>query len=135
MRIFFVDKKLAEDTFVLGDLEMSRVLVMDNANFPWLVVVPKVYNVSEVFELTSKQREKILDEVVHVSKILKKTFDAEKINIATFGNKVRQLHFHIIARFEDDIAWPEPVWGFGSKKYHPEVKNMMIKKLQPVLKG
>ena len=133
--MFVLDKKLAEDSFFALELNICKVQVMDNANFPWLVLIPKIANVSEIFDLKEKDRQKILQEITEVAKALKQGFEVDKINIATFGNKVSQLHFHVIARFKDDAAWPNTAWNVEAKKYHPQAKNIMVDRVKEILEN
>lgn len=133
--MFVLDKKLAEDSFFALELDICKVQVMDNANFPWLVLIPKIANVSEVFDLKEKDRQKVWQEISEVAKALKEGFEADKINIATFGNKVKQLHFHVIARFNDDLAWPNTAWNVDAKKYHPQAKSIMVDRVKEILEN
>lgn len=133
--MFVLDKKLAEDSFFALELDICKVQVMDNANFPWLVLIPKIANVSEIFDLKEKDRQKVFQEITQVAKALKEGFEADKINIATFGNKVKQLHFHVIARFSDDLAWPKTAWNVEGKKYHPQTKGIMVDRIKEILES
>jgi diadenosine tetraphosphate (Ap4A) HIT family hydrolase len=133
--MFVLDKKLAEDSFFALELNICKVQVMDNVNFPWLILIPKIANVSEVFDLKEKDRQKVWQEINEVAKALKEGFEADKINIATFGNKVKQLHFHVIARFNDDLAWPNTAWSVDAKKYHPQAKNIMVDRIKEILEN
>lgn len=106
---------------VAGDLPLSRVLLMNDCRFPWLVLVPRRPKLKELFHLTPDDYHILMDELRMTSKHLAELTSAHKMNVATLGNMVPQLHFHVIARFEDDMAWPEPVWNTGPPEpYEPE---------------
>ncbi len=84
---------------------------MDDARYPWLVLVPRVEGAVEILDLSEADQLRLYDEVRHCARVLQTHTDAEKLNIAALGNVVSQLHVHVIARFRDDDAWPKPVWG------------------------
>jgi diadenosine tetraphosphate (Ap4A) HIT family hydrolase len=102
--------QLAADTVPVCDLTLSRLLVMNDANFPWLILVPRRVGVSEIIDLGAEQA-LLMDEISRVSRALKDETRCDKLNVAAIGNVVPQLHAHIVARRRDDAAWPKPVWG------------------------
>jgi len=102
--------QLAADTMPVCDLALSRLLVMNDANFPWLILVPRRAGVSEIIDLGAEQA-LLMDELALVSRALKEETRCDKLNVAAIGNMVPQLHVHIVARRRDDPAWPKPVWG------------------------
>jgi diadenosine tetraphosphate (Ap4A) HIT family hydrolase len=102
--------QLAADTVPVCDLILSRLLAMNDANFPWLIVVPRRVGVSEIIDLGDEQS-RLMDEISLVSQALKDETRCDKLNVAAIGNVVPQLHIHIVARRKDDAAWPRPVWG------------------------
>jgi diadenosine tetraphosphate (Ap4A) HIT family hydrolase len=102
--------QLAADTVPVCGLVLSRLLVMNDANFPWLIVVPRRVGVSEIIDLGAEQS-LLMDELALVSRALKDETRCDKLNVAAIGNVVPQLHVHIVARRKDDLAWPKPVWG------------------------
>jgi diadenosine tetraphosphate (Ap4A) HIT family hydrolase len=102
--------QLAADTVAVCDLALSRLLAMNDANFPWLVVVPRRVGVSEIIDLGDEQAV-LMNEISLVSRALKHETRCDKLNVAAIGNVVAQLHIHIVARRKDDAAWPKPVWG------------------------
>jgi diadenosine tetraphosphate (Ap4A) HIT family hydrolase len=102
--------QLRDDTAFACDLALSRVLVMNDANFPWLIVVPRRAGVSEIIDLGPEQP-MLMNELALVSRALKDETRCDKLNVAAIGNVVPQLHIHIVARRKDDAAWPKPVWG------------------------
>ena len=102
--------QLAADTVPVCDLILSRLLAMNDANFPWLILVPRRAGVSEIIDLGAEQT-LLMDELALVSRALKDETRCDKLNVAAIGNVVPQLHIHIVARRKDDAAWPKPVWG------------------------
>jgi diadenosine tetraphosphate (Ap4A) HIT family hydrolase len=102
--------QLHADTGPVCDLALSRVLAMNDANFPWLILVPRRAGVSEIFDLGAEQAT-LLNEISLVSRVLKDVTQCDKLNVAAIGNVVPQLHVHIVARRKDDALWPKPVWG------------------------
>ncbi len=109
--MFKLHPQLASDTFVLGELPLSRLLLMNDNQFPWCILVPRRAEVSEVFELSAQDQRQLALESVELSRFMYRHFDADKMNVAALGNVVPQLHLHHIARFTTDPAWPKPVWG------------------------
>ncbi len=103
--------QLERDTINIGDLPLSRVLVVDDANYPWLLLVPRRHGASEVIDLDEVEQAQLMTEIVRVSRALKAVTACDKLNIAALGNVVPQLHVHVIARRLTDSAWPKPVWG------------------------
>jgi len=110
---FELDPRLVTDTTTIGDFPLCRLLLMNDSRYPWLILVPRVASVSEVFELTAEQQQQLWQETSAIAQRLKNEFQADKINIATLGNVVKQLHMHVVVRMQDDAAWPAPVWGNG----------------------
>jgi diadenosine tetraphosphate (Ap4A) HIT family hydrolase len=102
--------QLHADTMPVCDLALSRLLAMNDANFPWLILVPRRAGVSEIIDLGDEQAV-LMNELAKVSRALKDETRCDKLNVAAIGNVVPQLHIHIVARRKDDAAWPKPVWG------------------------
>jgi diadenosine tetraphosphate (Ap4A) HIT family hydrolase len=102
--------QLLADTVPVRDLALSRLLAMNDANFPWLILVPRRVGVSEIIDLGGEQA-LLMNEISLVSRALKDETRCDKLNVAAIGNMVPQLHVHIVARRKDDAAWPKPVWG------------------------
>jgi diadenosine tetraphosphate (Ap4A) HIT family hydrolase len=103
--------QLARDTANLGDLPLSRVLVIQDANYPWLLLVPRRRDIVEIIDLDEVERAQLMSEIARVAAALKDVTQCDKLNIAALGNVVPQLHVHVIARRHGDAAWPKPVWG------------------------
>ena len=111
---FALDPRLAADTFVVGETPLNQVLLMNDARYPWLSLVPWRCAVTEPFELSDADQAQLWRESMRLGEAMKAHFAADKLNIAALGNQVAQLHVHHIARFHADDAWPGPVWGVGS---------------------
>ena len=111
MSEFSLAPQLAADCEWIVDLDLCKVLLLKDANYPWLVLVPQVPNCKEIIDLSDKQQAVFWRESDKVSRVLQQLFTPDKLNIAALGNMVPQLHIHHIARYKDDIAWPKPVWG------------------------
>lgn len=109
--MFTLDTRLEQDTRVLGDFPLCRLLLMNDAQYPWFILVPRREEVSEVFQLSQEEQQQLWQEASDLAQLLKDSFAADKMNIATLGNMVPQLHVHVIARRRGDAAWPAPVWG------------------------
>src|SRR5689334_22910106 len=103
--------QLARDTIAVGDLALSRLLVVNDANWPWLLLVPRRQGVSEIIDLDEVERAQLMTEIARVGRALKEVTSCDKLNVAALGNVVPQLHVHVIARRKTDAAWPRPVWG------------------------
>ncbi|PRA71429.1 HIT family protein [Pseudomonas sp. MYb187] len=109
--MFVMDPRLQEDTFVLGDFPLSRLLLSKDANYPWFILVPRRADISELFQLDDHDQRQLWSETTALAETLKDSFAADKMNVATLGNVVSQLHMHVIVRRRNDPAWPAPVWG------------------------
>ncbi|AUC88894.1 MAG: HIT family protein [Alteromonas sp.] len=118
--MFELDSRLQNDTFFVCDLTLSRVLLMNDSQFPWLILVPMRNDVAEIIDLTEQEQQMLLSESAKVSKAMQNLFSPYKLNVAALGNVVRQLHVHHVARFENDVAWPKPVWGNQSSVAYEE---------------
>ena len=128
--------QLAADTHPLASLELCDLRLMDDANYPWLVLVPRVAGARELVELDDRQRRRLTDEIDLASRLLRDAFRPFKLNVAALGNLVPQLHVHVIARFEDDPAWPAPVWGrVAARPYTPEALVARIRLLEDRLRS
>lgn len=103
--------QLAADTVLLGELPLSCVLVINDSHYPWLLLVPRVRDVSELIDLDEVELAQLTTEIARVARALKQVTACDKLNIAALGNAVPQLHVHLIARRRSDAAWPKPVWG------------------------
>jgi diadenosine tetraphosphate (Ap4A) HIT family hydrolase len=116
---FTLDARLAGDTLVVGDLPLSRVLLMRDARYPWLVLVPRQTDRIEVSDLKADDQVRLWQEAGLAGAALRAVAPCEKLNIGALGNIVRQLHVHVVARNVGDAAWPGPVWGVGQAEAYP----------------
>jgi diadenosine tetraphosphate (Ap4A) HIT family hydrolase len=111
--MFTLHPKVAEDTLYLGNFLLSRVLLMNNARFPWLILVPEREFVVEITDLSASGRVMLMEESVAVINVLQKLYKPDKINMAALGNISPQFHMHIVGRYKTDEVWPDPVWGIA----------------------
>ena len=133
MEEFPLSPQLEKDCIVLGDLPVCRVLLMNDSQYPWCILVPRVTEMEELFQLVDELQIQVALESGIVSRYLNDLFEADKMNVAALGNKVRQLHIHHVARKQNDPAWPEPVWGkVPAKPYTDAELAEMRQKFQPL---
>lgn len=131
---FVLDPQLDADTHEIGRLGLSRVLLMNDARFPWLILVPERAGLVELIDLAPAERAQLWDEIARTSEALRSVFAPDKLNVGALGNMVRQLHVHVVARFESDPAWPRPVWGSGSAvPYAPHQIGVLATRLAKAL--
>jgi len=127
MVFFNLHKKLKADTYYISDLVLCRFLIMNNANYPWIILVPRKNNLTEIYQLSAIDRKQLDCEVNEISKKISDYFNADKMNIASIGNIVSQLHIHVVVRKKNDASWPNPVWGILNNDLYPENKLIQIK--------
>jgi len=130
---FELDHRLARDARDITNLPLCNVRLMDNKKFPWLVLVPRVADASEWIDLSREQQHQLSDEIAVVSHLLQALVTPHKLNVATLGNQVSQLHVHVIARYKGDPAWPNPVWGGVSEAYGEEEARRFIYDLKSAI--
>ena len=109
--MFELHPQLARDCVSLSRLKLCEVLLMNDATYPWIILVPERPGVSELYQLTPADRHQLMEESAFVAQAMAQAFTADKMNVAALGNVVPQLHIHHIARHKNDPAWPGPVWG------------------------
>lgn len=109
--MFALDQRLQQDTLTIGDFPLCRLLLSNDSNYPWFILVPRINGISEVFQLSVIDQQKLWNETTTLAQLLSDGFGADKMNIGALGNVVSQLHVHVIVRKRDDMAWPAPVWG------------------------
>ncbi|AOW76378.1 histidine triad (HIT) protein [Colwellia sp. PAMC 20917] len=125
---------LQRDTIELLELPLSTLLLMNDSNYPWFVLVPRVDDIQDIYQLDWQQQQQFLNESSLLSEILMQLFNGTKMNVAALGNICSQLHVHHIVRFADDIAWPKPVWGaFAMKAYTDSELTLLKEKVLPAL--
>jgi diadenosine tetraphosphate (Ap4A) HIT family hydrolase len=117
---FQLDSRLAADTIPVGDLALSSVLLLNDARFPWFVLVPRIGGASEVTDLTEEQSLQLMQEIRIAARVMMELSRPDKVNVGALGNIVAQLHVHVVGRFRSDPAWPGPVWGHGSRTPYPD---------------
>ncbi len=131
---FQLDPQLAADTHPVASWPLSELRLMDDANYPWLILVPRVAEASELIDLDVAQQAALMDEIARTSRMLQSVFRPHKLNVAAIGNMVQQLHVHVIARRTDDPAWPRPVWGMAAARaYSLDALVERIRQLQRAL--
>jgi diadenosine tetraphosphate (Ap4A) HIT family hydrolase len=131
MDSFQLHAQLAADTTPVADWAISRVLLMNDARYPWLILVPRRVGLTEIHELKHAERMVLIEEINRASLGLKTLTNAVKINVGALGNLVPQLHIHVVARKPGDAAWPGPVWGHGkAAAYEQGVKDALLEKLR-----
>lgn len=131
--MFILHERLEADTVFITDWQLCRVLLLNDANYPWLVLVPRRHGVSELHELDRDDRQMLVEEMADAAHRLQNHVKAKKMNVAALGNVVPQLHVHVVARFEDDPAWPRPIWGVvPTLPYEPEALEAKVAELRRV---
>ena len=129
-----VNKNFLKSSYYLNDLKLCSIRLIDNQNFPWIILIPKRKNITDISELNLKDQLLLMKEIVYCSKRMKKFFNTSKLNVEKIGNIVPQLHIHIIARYKKDKSWPLSVWTVKEKRYLKSNLENIIKKLKKVFK-
>jgi diadenosine tetraphosphate (Ap4A) HIT family hydrolase len=126
-----IHPQLLNDSLVIGRFTLSHLLLMNDANYPWFILVPDRDNITEVFQLEQADQQQLITESSMLSKTISEQFKADKINIAALGNMVPQLHIHHIVRYRNDAAWPAPVWGrHPASPYTDSAVEVVVGKLR-----
>ena len=134
MNAWHLHPQLADDSTPVIELALCEVRLMDDANHPWLILIPKVADTVEIIDLSPAQRTQLTVEIDTAARALKALFKPDKLNVAALGNLVPQLHVHVIARYQNDIAWPRPVWGAANAcPYAPEQLVDRVRQLRTQL--
>lgn len=118
---FHLDPTLERDSFALLDFDLCSIRLMDNKCFPWLLLIPQREDLREWIDLSREEQHLLSDEIAIVSHIFQALVTPDKLNIATIGNKVEQLHVHVVGRYRGDVSWPDPVWG-GPREYYEKAE-------------
>ena len=127
MTDFILHPQLEKDSEFVIELTLCEVRLINDANYPWLILVPQVANISEVIDLSDAQQQQLWQESAMVNRVLKYLFTPDKLNFAALGNMVPQLHLHHIVRYQNDISWPKPIWGqVPSEAYSDEQLGKQI---------
>lgn len=127
---FILDKTLEQDSTLITELKLCQVRLINNADFPWLILVPKLPGIAEITDLCNSEYNLLNQEIRLVAKALQSATTPDKLNIATIGNMVTQMHVHIIARYKSDRLFPKPVWGCKFTPYPKEAINKRIQMLK-----
>lgn len=131
---FVIDPHIVEDSVEVASLRLADLRLMNDAQFPWLVLVPRKAGAVELIDLDPAERALLMTEIAAASNALKIATECHKLNVAALGNAVRQLHVHVIARFTTDPAWPGPVWGTGAPvAYQPGTRDRLLGALRAAL--
>ena len=117
---FKLDSRLEADTLPVGDLALSSVLLLNDARFPWFVLVPRIVGASELTDLSEEQSVQLMQEIRIATRVMLDLAKPDKVNVGALGNIVTQLHVHVVGRFRSDPAWPGPVWGHGTRTPYPD---------------
>ncbi|MBO0333533.1 HIT family protein [Sneathiella sp. CAU 1612] len=134
--MFQLHSQLAKDTFPILTLSLSRVLLMNDARFPWIILVPERPDLVDIHDMNHPDYNALTREIRAASRAMAALFKADKMNVATLGNMVPQLHIHVIARYRGDAAWPAPVWGKGvAEPYEKAAADARIDDIRATLKG
>ena len=120
MSDFALDPRLAGDTRPVGDLPLCSVLLLDDARFPWFVLVPRRPGASELTDLADEDAATLMAEMRVATRVMLALAEPDKVNVGALGNVVLQLHVHVVGRFRSDPAWPGPVWGHGTRQPYPD---------------
>ena len=126
-----VNKSFLKDSHLITNLKLCSIRLIDNAKFPWIILIPKRKNITDISELNSKDQMLLMKEIVHCCKLMKKIFKTKKLNVEKIGNIVPQLHIHIIARSAKDCTWPLSVWVVKGKPY---TKTLLAKTISKIKK-
>jgi len=129
-----VDKNFLKDSYYINRLKLCTIRLINNSKFPWIILIPNRKNKTDITDLNSKDQILLMKEIVHCSKLMKKIFKASKLNVEKIGNKVPQLHIHIIARFKKDSSWPLSVWVVKGKPYTKKALSETISKINKAFK-
>ena len=130
---FRINRKFLKSSYHIIDLKLCSIRLHDNSKFPWVILIPKRNNITDISDLNSKDQILLMKEIVYISKIMKKLFKTSKLNVEKIGNIVPQLHVHIIARNIKDSSWPLSVWVTKGKSYTKLALRIMIEKLRESL--
>lgn len=130
MNDFSLHPRLAADTHLISDLELCQLRLMNDSRFAWMILVPRRPDICEVYELSPQDQQRLWHEATFLGQELQRSLQGDKLNLATLGNQVAQLHLHVIVRSVSDPAWPAPVWGFGeAQPYEHEALEAMRKRI------
>lgn len=131
---FLLHPQLAQDCLELGNFKLSRILLMNDSQYPWCILVPRRQEIREIYQLSEQDRQWLMQESCVLAQAMEFIYRPDKLNIAAIGNLVPQLHLHHVARYRDDIAWPTPIWGkFPAVPYAEQEARRHISRLRQQL--
>lgn len=132
--MFKLHPQLAKDCQTICHSPLCQILLMDDCRYPWIILVPKRADVTELHRLDDKDQIELIADISRISSAMEDLFQPDKLNIGALGNLVPQLHIHIIARYKTDITWPGPVWGIGDAvRYAPDKLSEQLETLRALL--
>ena len=129
-----IDKNFLKDSYYINQLKLCTIRLINNSKFPWIILIPNRKNKTDITDLNVKDQILLMKEIVHCSKLMKKIFKTSKLNVEKIGNKVPQLHIHVIARFKKDSSWPLSVWVVKGKPYTKKTLSETISKINKAFK-
>ncbi|MDC0240188.1 HIT family protein [Candidatus Pelagibacter sp.] len=129
-----INKNFLKSSYHVKDLKLCSIRLHDNLKFPWLILIPRRKNITDMSELNFKDQILLMKEIIYVSKIVKKLFKTSKLNVEKIGNITPQLHIHIIARYKNDSSWPLSVWVVKGKTYSKATLEKNLDKLKKAFK-
>jgi len=137
---FTLHPQLAKDCFELADLPLCKLLLCNDSAYPWFILVPKVCDITDIYQLDWQQQQQLLNESSLLSELVIQVFVGDKMNVAALGNVVEQLHVHHVVRYKSDVSWPKPIWGQQPLTPYTEtelaaLKDKVLPKLAIVLES
>lgn len=130
--MFKLNDRLDNDTIEICELSLCKVLLMNDANYPWLILVPMINDLTELHHIPTNRQADLLNDINQASEIMEKLFEPKSLNVAALGNVVTQLHIHVVARYESDATWPGPIWGkipvkpYDNSKIENRIRNAFL---------
>lgn len=131
---FLLHPMLEADAILLAELPLSNLLVSNDSQYPWFILVPRVNDITDIYQLDWPQQQQLLNESSMLSEVLMQVFNGDKMNVAALGNMCPQLHVHHVVRYKNDVSWPKPIWGLlPTKPYSEEALDQLKAKVLPAL--
>ena len=132
--VFKINKRLNNSSYYITELKLCSLRLYDNSKFPWVILIPKRNNITDISQLNSKDQILLIKDIVYISKIMKKLFKSTKLNVEKIGNIVPQLHIHVISRNKRDSSWPLSVWVAKGKSYSKKDAKIIVEKFMRAIK-
>lgn len=127
---FTLHERIEADSVFVADLPLCQIRLINNATYPWALLIPRQDNIKETIDLSDNDQQQLMKEIALLSKVMQKIYSPDKLNIAGLGNMVPQLHMHVIARFKEDPAWPNAIWGTGGVPYAETDITSVVQRLK-----